>query len=239
MACHKLRTSTMGVVSCITPRQIARAFGPKHTGARELPSGVSLDLRPIGCGTRACVYETDDPTRVVKLTSDETDAAALLQARGLRHVARLDRVGVIHGAGRHGHNLYALTVERLQRVPRYMEDWIDDVHGAYANRLCNGDQAQAREGLQELRRMSAGNPERRRFYAEAIRTWHQLQRRGVTYCDLSPDNVGVDANGTWKILDLGYTDPPRSALRHEAQAFDGAQRARRVRPSRRAVKRRR
>jgi hypothetical protein len=54
---------------CLTPAQMQRLFGS------ETP-------RKIGCGVYGCAYESPDPSKVVKITRDEADVAALQQFQG-------------------------------------------------------------------------------------------------------------------------------------------------------------
>jgi hypothetical protein len=57
--------------TCITPTQAKELFGS------------TVKPKPLGCGVFACVFQHADPTKVVKITRDESDVAGLLQAQGL------------------------------------------------------------------------------------------------------------------------------------------------------------
>jgi hypothetical protein len=63
--------------TCITPTQAKELFG--STDKPKL----------LGCGVFACVFQHADPTKVVKITRDESDVAGLLQAQELTTAPRL------------------------------------------------------------------------------------------------------------------------------------------------------
>lgn len=57
--------------TCITPTQAKELFGS------------TTKPKPLGCGVFACVFQHANPTKVVKITRDESDVAGLLQAQDL------------------------------------------------------------------------------------------------------------------------------------------------------------
>jgi len=63
--------------ACITPTQAKELFG--STDKPKL----------LGCGVFACVFQHADPTKVVKITRDESDVAGLLQAQALTTAPKL------------------------------------------------------------------------------------------------------------------------------------------------------
>lgn len=63
---------------CVTPTQAERLF-----------KAMGKAPRKIGCGTFACAYDSKHPDRVVKITRDKDDVAAMQKAQGLRNVPKL------------------------------------------------------------------------------------------------------------------------------------------------------
>lgn len=188
---------------CITPRQHARLFG----GGRK--------PRRIGCGVFACAYPSPDRAKVVKITADVSDVAALQRAQGLPRIPKLYEAYRLASPTRWrgrsgGPTVYALVLERLRPLSRAMQDRFfsalncirkpgrrGEDPAEIAEACCFPGRAWGLkiEDLPACKRLAADVP-------EAMKDFRSLDMR-VT--DIHPGNIGTDKNGRWKILDLGLS----------------------------------
>jgi len=166
---------------CITPTQHAKLFGGKRPP------------RAIGHGKYAYVYPSRDFDRVVKITRDKTDLAALVRAKG--HAA--PHVFHVYKLAQARKPLYALVVEKLTPLKRSQR--AQEIIDCFGNnprvlrvQCCRlRDRAAQRQCHQLLRDLSKG--------------YRELRKRGIHVKDIHAGNVGRDTMGRWKFLDLGQS----------------------------------
>jgi len=171
----------------------------------------------LGCGTFACAFKTRDPDKVVKITRDPQDVAALLRAQGSGMVPKVHAVYTL-GSDEAGKGVstetgnrtpaYALVVERLKtlndiekRESRKMFDVVNDYH----------------DGKIDLHEACASNP---RIVCKAVKAAAELKHRtGIKWTDAHYGNIGYGQDGKLKILDLGIT---KTALKEKPRILEGA-----------------
>lgn len=220
--------------TCLTDRQWGKLFGP-----------TTSRVRPIACGSFACVYPARDPDKVVKLTADPTDVIATRAAQGIPHVVTL----YSHGKVRGGHfgdppggavsggvydERWAMVLERLKplrgRESRQVaREWMK----------CARDQRKKRTGKREkvcCDRYTGGGqlpksgmtPTRRkrcrRLVAATKFLDEKFRERGIQFTDWHGGNIGRDREGNWKLLDLGYSFYPERGARRAIRTLQGARR---------------
>jgi hypothetical protein len=217
----------MGKVSaayevCITRTQHERLFGACDP--------VCQPPVALGCGKYACAYPHRDAAKVVKITHDEADVAALLRGQevsdrvvktfGIHKLespvaARFLKPGTYYKRAprgglwpKHpGFDVFAIEAERLSPLPK---EWYKRVN-------CVGDVTRAwgpnkTLSKYDVKRLVACCPKSgskakhqacRRVVRDITRTKLALGKVGVRWFDIHQGNVGVDAHGRWKALDLG------------------------------------
>lgn len=180
--------------------------------------------RPIGCGVFACAYEAPDPRRIVKITRDAADVAALLRAQAVDVVPRVHRAFELRQGGRtiRGKNLirvFAVEVDRvnmLQKTPDVVNQFQAIVDVVDTHRELPPVPAATREAVQRLDACDAACEDLIRDTFSAV---HRLRSVGIDWTDIHEGNVGYDDRGQLKVVDLGVT---RVALRDEdAQVLAG------------------
>jgi hypothetical protein len=206
---------------CITPNQHRELFG---AGAPAAPT-------PIGCGVFACAYPSADPGKIVKVTRDHSDVAALKAAQGLPGVPKL------FGAFQLASHAFWARPERYvprdpydysYRTPKEKRALRPTVFGLVVERLRPLDKQQRLRWRRRINciawQMSRDHEpravvkgccptkpkaERRaclRGGIQLARTVEKLREHGIKVGDLHAGNVGLDARGRWKILDLGQAE---------------------------------
>lgn len=141
--------------------------------------------------------------KVVKITNDQTDILSLKRANaaGVKGVPKLFNVYRLGTKTTSPQPVYAVVVERLStQIPgRKNVSCIADLGTADAE-LCCG---KLRDDM---------SPERRervevchRMAKDITKTISQLDKIGIPMTDLHEDNIGRDAKGKWKIIDLGLS----------------------------------
>lgn len=229
---------------CITPNQHRTLFGPSA------PAGAP---KPLGCGVFACVYPTDDPNKVVKVTRDHTDVAAMAAAQGKPGVPKL------YNAFQLASHAFWARPERYvphdpyayHRTPREKRASRPTVFGMVVERLQPLTQTERRRWSRRINciawQMSRDHEpravvkgccpikkaERRaclRAGIQIARTVETLRAHGLKVGDLHAGNVGRDARGRWKILDFGQSE---GAGYPNVDDLEGARRRKRRRRKRR------
>ncbi|UCC72071.1 MAG: hypothetical protein JSV86_17135 [Gemmatimonadota bacterium] len=197
---------------CLTNTQLARLMRAKH---------ISGDQ--FGCGAFACVWPKGN--RTIKFTHDPEDVGAFLTARGIRHIKRFYKVYRLVDSGtilRTGQStpVWAMVGEDVPKIAN--DDWRYSivVSGLPVGALSyDFEQWQSRGRFPEdyqprpdVRRSAKedANCERRgpaceKFVDQFIDTWAALARRGIVFMDAHAGNIGVDAKGNWKIIDMGLS----------------------------------
>lgn len=186
-------------------------------------------LRPgerLGCGSFGCAYERPDG-KVVKITTDPSDIAALRAAQGHRRVVKLYDAFRLRVEGEPVwagivERLYEPTpwIQRLARQARPMRGYLRDGYERSTYKgpryrlprmykqwfhagLCGQfDPTQSPGERQSRRRCNA-------FVSDVIRVHEHLGRRGFNFFDVHPGNIGIAARGDWKFLDVGYSSDER------------------------------
>jgi hypothetical protein len=201
---------------CITPKQHAELFG-----AKALPVAPT----PLGCGVFACAYPTADPGKVVKITRDPTDVAALQAAQGVPGVPRLFRAYKLASYARwlstekprdpYSYNPYAppprpqrpepfgLVVERFKTLGApERKRWARRL-GCFQRQLSgNMDKRTTVTACCPIK------PKAERFAClrggvQLHDTYAGLRELGIELKDIHAGNVGRDARGRWGVIDLG------------------------------------
>lgn len=190
----KLGEGRAGVYE-LSPRQQRSFFKSK----RQLPT-------PIGCGRYACAYPVG--RRVVKFTSDPTDALAAERvrrrygAKGHRHLVSIHRV---YELGDPPFGPWAIVADRLQVPPPPLA----------GRQTCAAHAAGAAASTPEeaiSRCLKAATTCSRDYggdlgwycdyYRQALRGVRALRRVGVRWNDSKIANFGY-RDGRWLILDFG------------------------------------
>lgn len=219
---------------CLSPSQKRDLFGEGPLGKRG------------GCGTFACVWPSATAERVVKVTKDREDVDGLLRAQGLPRVVKVYRAVELKDAGtdlKSGRTIpiYAIEAERLSNVPRENEEVLQ--RPLEATRLVMLGHAKKRHGAdpktfrvpeqakQEIPQRACAKVRRgderascEIFIGQYIETFEQLAQRGILWQDTHFGNIGIDAKGRWRALDLGYSGTKEHA---EIPTLAGARRRRR------------
>jgi hypothetical protein len=187
------------------------------------------DGKEIGRGAAAVVF-TRGANAVVKITRDPDDVSALQLGQGLPHVAKIGRVFRLVNAARDADTgrfipIYAVVVERVRKPTiRKLGSWASErgpmpflrnvmKHEAAAWDGPNRDFRLSPEGQVAIRSAcedyGPNYPHLQactRFATSFAKTWRDLYRRGVYWADVHKGNVGEDARGVWKAIDLGFSD---------------------------------
>jgi len=177
--------------ACLTPSQWGTLFGKRKSP------------RKLGCGQFACVYQSRDEGKVVKLTTDPGDVQTTREAQGIPHVVTLYRA--FNLAPRR----YAMVLERLTPLrERERNFW----RGAL---ICAVDM-DSPDLCCHPKKFSGERNACRRLIGAVQDTEKRLAMRGLFFSDWHAGNIGRDVHGNWKLLDLGfnvdYVDPPLRAL---------------------------
>lgn len=191
---------------CVTPTQAKTLFG-----TTDRP-------KALGCGVFACAYEhPSDPTKIVKITRDPSDVAGLERGQGLQ-VPKLYASRKLRGKPKwttprpaasgdewpEHPTAYALTLERLQPLTGAEKArWDRRIH--FMKLLQTTAPRITRIGeLAQLACKSDDNPQECQLRVRELnKIAADLLTRGVEWKDIHAGNIGVDANGRWKAIDLG------------------------------------
>ncbi len=218
---------------CLSPAQKRELFGDGPLGKR------------VGCGTFACTWPSATEQRIVKVTKDRADVDGLLRGQGIPRVVKVYRAVELKDAGtdlKTGRKIpvYAVEAERLTPVPRELEALfqdslevtrkvmlgharkrhVDDPHGFRVPETAK--QQVPQRACAKMRR----GDERASceiFIGQYIDTFEQLAQRGILWQDTHFGNIGLDAKGRWRALDLGYSGTKEHA---EIPTLAGARRRR-------------
>ena len=194
-------------------------------------SGIRLGAR-VGVGTAATVYaQKGDPSRVIKLTFDPTDAASMRQLvggpsqrRGLPDVDAVYDLGPLTQISSTGRALrpYAIVLERLAPIPRSeakrMEQLSRMIYGVCydavtpqeRSRLLEKARAHYQTRLHDCRRAQQEGLTQMDCdqigvrETEVIDALDWMQQRGYCSLDIGGKNVMQRADGGWVISDFGY-----------------------------------
>lgn len=184
---------------CLTENQQRTLFGAldAHEASRKL-----------GCGVFACAYaKPKSRAKVIKFTRDASDVAALIQAQPSGAVPKLYRAfklkqgGAWEQDGKAIPAVYAVEVERLTPLAKHLqrEHWggylptAKDQHDHCKSELAMKPQAFKNNAYL---RASCG-------VADAVIALDDVGLSNLT--DLHGNNVGYDAKGKLKVLDLGLS----------------------------------
>jgi hypothetical protein len=184
---------------CLTENQQRTLFGALD--AQEAS-------RKLGCGVFACAYaKPKSRTKVIKFTRDASDVAALIQAQPSGAVPKLYRAFKLRQGGAWEQDgvpipdVYAVEVERLTPLDKRLqrEAW-------------GGDRGYAERTREKCERELAMKPQAFKNDAYLRATCGvadaviELDNAGISdLSDLHGNNVGYDAKGKLKVLDLGFS----------------------------------
>jgi hypothetical protein len=195
----------------------------------------------LGKGSFACAYRRPDG-KVVKITQDKSDVAALEQLQGDPRVVKLHESYRLRGTP-----YFAVVVDRLRPAPEWMQDIIgllwrkDEEAGTLpapdpdapteprknGNGKVKGDSPMRRfsdpgghasptklsEDVCGFLGPKAG---RCRKLIEGIGEFYTRNaRRGVFVRDIHKGNIGIDERGDWKLLDVGFQSTTEEARAKE------------------------
>lgn len=179
------------------------------TAQRKKLFGKSEPGQVLGRGKYASVYETDDPRRVVKLTHDESDAAALVRAQRTGVVPKLHEAYKLAQPSTSKYNgtqrpVYALVLERLTPVPPEHDADVLPALGRLRKAIIAKP-----TGPIGIRGVTAPGPkpcETERCVKAAhqlVRAVNRLRAVGIPLTDLNVMNLGYGEDGTMRVLDVG------------------------------------
>lgn len=181
----------------LTPAQRRKLFGAASPG------------QVLGRGKYASVFATSDPKRVVKLTHDASDAAALVRAQRTGVVPALHAAYELEQPSISKYNngrrpVYALVLDRLNPVPPE-----EDAHVLPALRRTRQAILKKSTGPIGVQQVTApGNPpcetaECLTTASQLVRAVNRLRAVGISWTDLNVMNLGYAADGTLRVLDVG------------------------------------
>ncbi len=156
--------------------------------------------KKLGCGVFACAYGTTSRTKVVKLTRDSEDVAALLEAQKLEPdvVPKVYETYKLRDGG-HAINtdeetpVYALVVERLKQIPPAERVQLDDELPMIPDVV---------GGYESIDNYCAFNS---KIACDTAKAAIKLKDAGIKWEDVHSGNIGIDKKGNIKVLDLGVT----------------------------------
>lgn len=228
---------------CLSPTQVKTLF----------PNGIPR--KPLGAGATAKVWVHDKNT-IVKITRDPDDVAALLSSQGLSHVVKVHKAYELDNAGRtkkgNPIRVWAIIAEKLQPTTPKYNVWIErgfervrPMLVNYANQYIKsvGDDRGLLRGFkvpqkfknvipticENIPQTDADNRSCQRFVTELGDTFESLVKRGIVWNDIHSGNIAL-SRGTWKAIDLGFSDAP---FETRVPMLQGLRRFKRFRPLRR------
>lgn len=176
-------------------------------------------LKPIGTGTRAIVFDMDG-RKVFKMTSDRSDAEAMILAKGkhLKHVAYAFK---IFAFPKPNDDIFGMVMEKLLPTnERDLEEAIRDsmLWNVYEKGDWNNTLFQMKALID--RRISRTDDEKRKEtlkikYDKALEKLKQynipeivneLNSAEIDFVDYSEDNIMKRSNGDHVLVDLGRSD---------------------------------
>jgi hypothetical protein len=183
-------------------------------------------LKPIGTGRYAHVYALEGRHEVLKISGDRTEAVAwarVLEAirdgeilwEQLPALAKVHCLYVIPGTRKDDKDLYAIIMDRYRSLPagdKKLISCVDSkillgegtgescIHAPYIMRSASIKQARSRRAVQKAEQK----------VESFIETMQNLAKIGVFIFDIHGDNLMVDAEGMWRIVDIGVSEvgPP-------------------------------
>lgn len=210
---------------CLTANQEQKLFKNKRT-----------KLRKLGCGVFACAYESPTPSRVVKLTRDSEDVAALLKAQKTGVVPKIHAVYKLKQGGRttpvedsftlrreapRHVDVYAMVVDRLQIAPtdeRYaMDIEMSNLRTAMDRTEKAGELITVKNVCPKVED-DDGEPGCTTLQTNVIDAYERLAKIGIDWRDMHSGNIGYDKRGKLKVLDLGVT---KTELEKEPEILEG------------------
>lgn len=182
--------------------------------------------RKIACGSFACAFDRPDG-KVVKVTSDPADLSNLILGQEHPRVVRLYDSRELKRSGRARRPYYAAIVEKLERdrnlsrmvnyLPTHLLDKNYDSmerHGKTGDsyRVMDSVKDAFAKSCQLLGERQGSNEQRA---VELTKACHVLSdgiidlheffgMHGVKYIDVHGGNFGVDKDGYWRALDVGF-----------------------------------
>jgi hypothetical protein len=178
---------------------------------RTLFKGEEPKPAAIGTGTFAGVWpKPDDPTRVIKFTRDAADVAALVKAQDTGVVPKVYATYKLkqkstYRASDDTTPVYAVELERLRPLSAFERELMRDNRRELV--LASFDDADGHAFAEDLHAqctddfnsMSVGP------VCSTFRVMEKLRAAGIEWHDIHAENVGYDATGKLKALDLGLT----------------------------------
>jgi len=190
--------------------------------------------KKIGCGVFACAYERADG-KVVKITQDPTDVQTMIEGQDHPRIVKLYEARKLSGSEEYGGDpIYALVVEKLNPPSPSLKRMISGMPMSMLGREFNrfaGEVSTAPKGKTKVANPTYEIPENmeeefiletcdkfdrkkptyrkcRNLAEDVLRVHTHLGKKGIRLTDLHSGNFGVDAEGNWKILDVGFSKSP-------------------------------
>jgi hypothetical protein len=201
---------------CLSASQAKTLFDGKHPG------------KPIGCGSFACAWGVN-PQQVVKITRDREDVDGLVASAGMDHVIRVDKIVRLPGAGvdratKQKIDLYAIVAERINPLTKAQQKAVKSP--LERARMAVLKHTAAHQGAPEafkvddewkakLKKYTCQRSPTKKWCPEFVSSFAdvfaELFRRGVVWQDAHSGNIGLDNQGKWKALDLGFSGTKKKA----------------------------
>lgn len=218
----RIRVSGDGDDVVSTSAYLRRAQWPRLERAAKsilAKHGYPLGDKHLGCGTYGCVYDlTNDPDKVVKLTTDWSEAAAaqvVLDHEDWTELPALARIDCVYALTPmpDGEPLWAIVQQKLKPLDWRAEDFLgSSAAGSLAaillTRGWDRQDPELDEALENLDGWARAmlDSDQLQQYKRVISTIEALHNEvGVQWGDLHGGNVMQDAEGNWKIIDLGVS----------------------------------
>lgn len=147
---------------------------------------VEAQLKEYGCGMYGCVFPTNDPDTVIKVTTDETEAqfAGNYSSSLVLPICTHYRADMPLGQQHDGRNIYLLWRESAQHVGK-LDDYLEDVRGMDSDAV---DRVFQRLNIQhacaqEVYKLLLERPTRYRGLAAINRLRALAMRNWIIACD--------------------------------------------------------
>ena len=193
---------------------------PRFGTVRSSRNRITATMRELGCGAYGCVLPTEDPSVVLKITTDETEmdfVTDLLQLLPVPITTRYDAATWVRGThnGRRIGMLWRESADLVGKIEDEVEDGEDivdiirDQHDAASEVLIAASERRYRalpmllaEWASKVEVMAL-EPELTYVARGMLAAWHQ---RGIVFADVHEGNLGRvmrDGQYRWVITDPG------------------------------------
>jgi len=170
----------------------------------------------LGFGSQATVFPVEKD-RVLKVTEDRSDALAMnvTKSKGLKHVAKVFDVFRFPSVGEA--ERWGIVMERLTPIPKKQASALSEAFvGCFLTDLTNTEVPMGdwKSTLRRLREFQTKNPKDKRDFDGSLALLEKFQipdivdelhANGIDCRDFHPDNIMVRSDGSYAMIDLGFS----------------------------------